>query len=132
MKIDLPAINSGLVRFDSLKEGDAFFTEDGKLAFRGQSYGHANTFVCLSDGAMLGEYQGSDLFEPCDVKITVTRRSGAKVEDPGLNIAERELVRQDKKIPAIKCYCERVGAGLREAKEAVEAFQYTLTKGLEG
>lgn len=41
---------------------------------------------------------------------------------PGITPEIRALVTQGKVIPAIKAYREETGAGLREAKEAIDAF----------
>jgi ribosomal protein L7/L12 len=43
--------------------------------------------------------------------------------------AVRDLAARGKKIPAIKAYRAATGAGLREAKEAVEALQRELRSG---
>lgn len=41
---------------------------------------------------------------------------------PGITPEIRALVAQGKKIPAIKAYRIETGAGLKEAKEAIDAF----------
>lgn len=47
--------------------------------------------------------------------------AGAPAPAPGVLFAEvQDLVRQGRKIEAIKVYRERMGVGLREAKDAVE------------
>lgn len=45
-----------------------------------------------------------------------------RLADPNLNEEEIALVRDDKKIGAIKEYRQRTGLGLREAKDAVEGW----------
>ena len=45
--------------------------------------------------------------------------NGIASEEPGMERVH-ELLRQDKKIQAIKVYRELTGAGLKEAKDAVE------------
>lgn len=45
--------------------------------------------------------------------------NGLLQDEPGMDRV-RELLRQDKKIQAIKVYRELTGTGLKEAKEAVE------------
>jgi len=42
--------------------------------------------------------------------------------DPGLSATVKELAEQGQKIAAIKTYREQTGAGLKEAKDAVESY----------
>lgn len=127
MKIILPPLTQHLVRFDSLKSGDAFFTMDGHLAFRVMRYGDANAMVCDNHGCLSpSDYEDHEMVEPCEVTVTATRTSQKPAEDPTLNIAERELVRLDKKIQATKCYRDRMGCSLAEAKTVVDKFRDSL------
>ncbi len=43
-------------------------------------------------------------------------------DDPGLNPMVRELAEKGRKIEAIRAYREETGSGLKEAKDAVDAF----------
>lgn len=121
MKINLPQVNTNLVRFDTLKDGDAFFGRKGGLCFKAVDFGEANAMVCEGDGAFLSRYQDSDMVEPCDVEISVVRRKPCESSD--LTLAEKELAKlEGGRITAMRCYKQRTGVGLTEAKRTVEYF----------
>lgn len=64
----------------------------------------------------------------CVVQNERTRRGTASE----LNIAEKCLVRCGQHIPAIKALRDRTGIGLREAKDACDAFRRTVPGWSEG
>ena len=67
-----------------------------------------------------GQRAGRDLTAP-------PPRPMVRVGDERINDEEiRALIRQDRKIDAIKLVRERTGLGLAEAKDAVEALEQTM------
>jgi ribosomal protein L7/L12 len=69
------------------------------------------------------EVTGAGLKEAKEAVEALDRRGGLpSVDDPEFEPGLLSLLRQGLKIDAIKLYRERTGAGLKEAKEAVEAL----------
>jgi hypothetical protein len=69
-----------------------------------------------------GRPSGRDLTQPPRYPRLMTRVGDERIDDEEI----RELIRQNRKIDAIKLVRERTGLGLKEAKDAVEALERTL------
>jgi ribosomal protein L7/L12 len=70
--------------------------------------------------SMGDEPEGGDFWGD---KSEQTDGEGADPGEAPLSDEEMDLLHTGKKIEAIKAYHERTGAGLKEAKEAVERFE---------
>src|SRR4051812_275945 len=62
----------------------------------------------------------------CGAALSGMRPSAPRAVSPGLDAQVRGLLDEGRKIEAIKVFREETGAGLREAKEAVEAIERGL------
>ncbi|MBS2535292.1 ribosomal protein L7/L12 [Catenulispora sp. NF23] len=73
---------------------------------------------------------GSDLYAPLTAATTAAGANGSAVWAPGSAIETdpqlAALIQAGKKIQAIKVYREATGAGLKDAKNAVEALERSM------
>jgi ribosomal protein L7/L12 len=135
IKVNFPAQQPATVSFESLCIGDGFFTADGRLGLKTSwTASGDNCLVIDRHGAASPiTFHDTELVQPAEIEISVTAKAPPPVVDLELNIAERELVRlqvdgtcSSGRIHAIRAYRERVGCGLKEAKDKTDEYMEQL------
>lgn len=135
-KINFPPQQPNLVTFASLGIGDAFFSSRGSLGIKTRPvYDDVNALIFhRSEPPFAISFDDDEMVEPADIEISVTQRSVQPAESTDLNIAEKEFLKLHKqgtlasgRIHAIRCYRERLGCGLKEAKDKGDEYLAALS-----